>query len=157
MNKKTSSLNVRISSELKQRIVQEAQKLGMTVTEYVEFILNKTSNIETESLLSDSFMDKLGSVWENNSVLAEIKELSNQNLQRNGEVLKNIGVTQEAQINLKDVDLRHKLNELLEIMKHEKIRYEKDGESFIGHAKTPNDVLSMIIHNYHSLITKSLN
>ena len=152
MSKKTSSLNVRISSDLKQKIVQETQKLGMTVTEYVEYILSQTNNIDSESVLSDNFMSRLGSILENNSVLGEIKELSNQNQQVNREILKAIETPKDGQIILTDEALEQKLLDLLNIMKDEEIRYEKDGESLLGDAETTNDVLGIIINNYHSQI-----
>jgi len=150
MSRKTSSLNIRINSDLKQKIVQEAQQLGMTVTEYVEFVLSETNSVD--SVLSDSFMSKIGSMIEKNPTLEEIKNFSLQNHKINNEVLHKIGTSNKNAIILKDEVLEQKLIELLDIMKHEEIRYEKDGKSFIGDAKTPNDVLSMIIHNYHSLI-----
>ncbi len=37
-------------------------------------------------------------------------------------------------------------------MKEEEIRYEKDGESLLGDAEKTNDVLDIIINNYHSQI-----
>lgn len=70
----------------------------------------------------------------------------------NREILKAIEASKDEQIILADDGLEQKLFDLLNIMKDEDIRYEKDGESHTGEAETTNDVLGIIINNYHSQI-----
>lgn len=152
MSGKTSNLNIRINSELKQKIVNEAQKLGMTLTEFVEFRLNELDMENSGGAFSENILKGIESAIQRNTILTEIKSVTGQNLQNSIKILNSIRVPDNEGTVKLDEDIEQKLNDLLEIMKHDIVRYQKDGVSLEGDAKTPSDVLNMIVHNYHSLI-----
>jgi len=150
MSNKKSSLSVRINSELKQRLVQEAQALEMPLTEYVEYILNGQK--ESEALPLAKFND-------NTELLIEINKTANSVLSQNNEILKRLSTETTTQViessepglQLNEV-IERKLSDLLDEMQMEDIKYLKDGEELYAEPKNTQDVLEVIVHNYHSLI-----
>lgn len=154
-----STLSVRISSELKQKLVHEAQKLDMTITDLVEFKLNGSAEKGSEPIINNNSLNEIKTLLENSPALKEnegLKDILHHIIRKNDEILKNINGSTDGGTVILDEAIKQKLLGILEIMKMEDVRYQKGEETFIASPKTVDEVLNIIIHNYHSLIVNEV-
>ena len=153
------SVSIRLSTKLNQKVVSDAKSLGISRTEVIEQILNGYYDNESVPIVQNGSLDEIKTLIENNAALKDIKELkniSNLLLQKNREIFNKIEIPKvEGTIQL-DNPLYQKLLGIHHIMKEEDVRYEKDDEIFIAKPETVDEVLDIIIHNYHSLIVNSV-
>ena len=146
MSDKKSNLNVRINSELKQKIVDEAKALGMSLTDYVEYILNGEKGSSKTPLAKSN---------NNEELLKEIKVIVNKTFLASSEItnkirsIQNVAPVQKTNFN-PDIDL--KLSQLLDELEREEVKYLKDGEEQLLQPKTLDDLINIIVNDYHSLI-----
>ncbi|NPD48017.1 hypothetical protein [Lentimicrobium sp. S6] len=146
MSDKKSNLNVRINSDLKQKIVDEAKTLGMSLTDYVEYILNGEKGSSKTPLAKSN---------NNEELLKEIKVIVNKTFLASSEItnkirsIQNVAPVQKTNFN-PDIDL--KLSQLLDELEREEVKYLKDGEEQLLQPKTLDDLINIIVNDYHSLI-----
>jgi len=96
---------------MKQKLVNEAQKVGLVLSEYIEHLLNNRS--DNKPFPFDNIKDYSG-------VLNEIKQVANKSITQNHEILKKLESNKEDNHKLSDLsdfideETKQRLDDLVE-------------------------------------------
>ena len=130
---KGSTLNMRITSEVKAEIISRSGQMGLTVPDYIEHLVYNDNAKTLENLNLQKRIEDFKE--ERQQLLQDCEELQQSNV----------------------LEQNQYLNELFDLLKDEEITYySKDGEELVSRAETKTELFNILVQDYLFKIRKEL-